>query len=127
MTESTLTTREEANALTCLSFRNGFIETLHAGNHSGLFENPPLSRITDPEMKKLMIEASANLAHYLALKDNDPKEYWRQMLWAHDSYTKDKWDTEYEFKPLKLDKTTTFDEMGELERKRAQALNESIK
>lgn len=71
------TIREEANALTCCAFRNGFIEELHAGKHSELLDNPQLSRITDDEMKKLMIGASAKLAELLAMKESKPDEYWK--------------------------------------------------
>jgi hypothetical protein len=70
------TLREEANALTCSAFRNGYIEELHAGKYSELLENPALSRITDTEMKKIMIEASARLAELLAMKETDPAKYW---------------------------------------------------
>jgi hypothetical protein len=45
--EHPLTIREEANALTCCAFRNGYIEELHAGKHSELLEKPGFSRITD--------------------------------------------------------------------------------
>ena len=45
------TYREEANALICECLRNGFIEDLH-------------SRISDEEMKKLMIETTAKLELY---------------------------------------------------------------
>jgi hypothetical protein len=81
-----ITIREEANALTCCAFRNGYLEQLHAGNHSELLEKPGISRITEAEMKKLMIEASAKLAELLALKENDPAEYWRQILFFHKKY-----------------------------------------
>lgn len=76
-----LTTREEANALTCCAFRNGHIEELHAGKHSELLEQPELSRITDAEMKKIMVQASAKLAELLAMKETDPGEYWRQLTY----------------------------------------------
>jgi hypothetical protein len=76
-----LTTREEANALTCCAFRNGYIEELHAGKHSELLEQPGLSRITDAEMKKIMVQASAKLAELLAMKATDPDEYWRQLAY----------------------------------------------
>ena len=70
--ERPLTIREEANALTCCAFRNGYIEELPAGKHSALLETPGLSRITDGEMKKLMTGASAKLAQLLAMKETDP-------------------------------------------------------
>jgi hypothetical protein len=74
--ERTWTLREEANALTCSAFRNGHIEELHAGKYSELLENPELSRITDAEMKKIMVQASARLAELLAMKETDPAKYW---------------------------------------------------
>lgn len=102
------TIREEANALTCFAFRNGFIEELHVGDYSPLLENPKLSRITDPEMKKLMIEASQRLSEMLTLKETDPEEYWRVIAhyrrytwnWVKDETgpTKFKW-----FSPESLD------------------------
>jgi hypothetical protein len=84
--ERPLTIREEANALTCCAFRNGYIEDLHAGKHSELLEKPGLSRITDAEMKKLMIGASAKLAELLTMKENDPDKYWKQMIFFHKNY-----------------------------------------
>lgn len=67
--------REEANALVHQCLRAGFIEELHAGKSSILLEDESLSRITDEEMKKLMIETSAKLAEYLEMRDCNPKEY----------------------------------------------------
>jgi hypothetical protein len=56
------TTRDLANALVAMTFRNGFLEELHAGKDSPLLADPSLSRITNAEMKRLMIESSAQLA-----------------------------------------------------------------
>lgn len=84
--ERPMTVREEANALTCCAYRNGYIEDLHAGKHSALLETPGLSRITDAEMKKIMVGASAKLAELLALKESNPVEYWRQMTYFNDHY-----------------------------------------
>jgi len=81
-----MTIREEANALTCCAFRNGYIEKLHAGKHSTLLETPGLSRITDAEMKKIMVGASTKLAELLVLKDGNPAEYWRQMTYFNEKY-----------------------------------------
>ncbi|MBI5486148.1 MAG: zinc ribbon domain-containing protein [Deltaproteobacteria bacterium] len=64
-----LTLRDEANAITAHAFRNGFLEELHAGRPSPILADPGVSRITDDEMKKLMIEASARLAHWLYLRE----------------------------------------------------------
>lgn len=84
--KSPLTTREEANALTCCAYRNGFIEDLHAGKYSELLEKPELSRITDAEMKKLMIEASSKLAELLAMKEKEPEKYWQLMKFFNETY-----------------------------------------
>ena len=80
------TYRDQANVLTLLAFRNGPIEDLHAGKCSPLLDDPSLSRITDEEMKALMIAASAKLSELLALRDSDPEEFarlltvnWRQV------------------------------------------------
>ena len=81
-----MTVREEANALTCCAYRNGYIEELHAGKHSALLETPGLSRLTDAEMKKLMIGASAKLSELLAMKETNPAEYWRQMQFFNEKY-----------------------------------------
>ena len=61
-------------------------EDLHAGKYSPTLEDPELSRITDEEMKTIMINASAKLAELLALRDDDPDGFaqllaanWRQV------------------------------------------------
>ncbi|MCX6926128.1 MAG: hypothetical protein NT154_23410 [Verrucomicrobia bacterium] len=73
--QDALTLRDEANALTAYAFRNGFLEDLHAGKTSPLLEQPGYSRITDDEMKRLMIEASEKLARMLAFKKQSAAEY----------------------------------------------------
>jgi hypothetical protein len=72
---SEFTLRDEANALTAFAFRNGFLEDLHAGRHTPLLEDASNSRITDPEMKRLMIEASKKLEELLRLRWASPAEY----------------------------------------------------
>ena len=67
--------RDESNALTAYAFRNGFLEQLHAGKNSPLLDDATLSRITNTEMKTLMIEASERLEFLLRLRDTDPEEY----------------------------------------------------
>lgn len=71
------TVRDEANALTAYAFRNGPLEDLHSGKTSSLLNDPSLNRITDAEMKDLMINASEHLAKMLALRDSDPEKYRR--------------------------------------------------
>lgn len=60
-----LTQRDEANVLTAYAFRNGFLEDIHAG----------FAGFSDDEMKKLMIEASANVAALLHLRQVRPELY----------------------------------------------------
>jgi hypothetical protein len=69
------TVRDEANALTAYAFRNGPIEDLHAGGPSPLTDDENLSRITQSEMKTLMIDASTKLAMMLSLRETDPAKY----------------------------------------------------
>jgi hypothetical protein len=71
------TIRDEANALTAFAFRNGSLEDLHAGKTSRLTADPSLSRITQEEMKELIIEASEKLAYLLELRETDPETYRR--------------------------------------------------
>ncbi len=70
------TYREEANALICECLRNGFIEDLH-------------SRISDEEMKKLMIETTAKLESYLIMRDKCPKIYRKFVNFMTMTFTKD--------------------------------------
>ena len=76
------TARDEANVLTALAFRNGYLEELHAGKHHPALDDPSVSRITDDEMKKLMIGASENLAKMLELKETDIKKYYDMIEWG---------------------------------------------
>jgi hypothetical protein len=69
------TVRDEANARTAGAFRNGFLEGLHAGKSSALLTQPGLSRISDEEIWKLMIQASAKLEELLRLKSEMPAKY----------------------------------------------------
>ena len=78
--------RDQANVMTLLAFRNSPLEDLHAGKYSPLLEDPALSRITDEEMKTLMIAASCELAELLNQRDADPDAFtqllaanWRQV------------------------------------------------
>jgi hypothetical protein len=71
------TIRDEANALTAFAFRNGPLENLHAGKSSPLITDPSLSRITQAEMKEMMIEASEKLAFLLELRETEPETYRR--------------------------------------------------
>jgi len=68
------TLRDEVNALVAWAFRNGPIEDLHAGKHSTLLDDPLLSRITDEEMKALMINACQQMAKLLELKASAPED-----------------------------------------------------
>jgi hypothetical protein len=69
------TLRDEANAIVAWALRNGMLEDLHAGKHSKFLEDKSLSRITDAEMKQLMLEACERVEMLLHLKESDPKKY----------------------------------------------------
>jgi hypothetical protein len=69
------TVRDEANAIVAWALRNGPLEDLHAGKHSELLEDDSLSRITDSEMKELMLSACERVETLLRLKENDPNKY----------------------------------------------------
>jgi hypothetical protein len=62
------TVRDQANAITAFAFRNGFLEEVHHGD-------PTRARITDAEMRRLMIESSARLAKLLQLRKEHPADY----------------------------------------------------
>lgn len=74
---SGFTYRDEANAIAAHVFRNGFLEDLHAGRSSPLLLDEDCSRISQGEMKRLMIETSAKLASWLGMRDKvlDKKPY----------------------------------------------------
>ncbi len=91
MEASALSRREEANAIVGHVFRNGFLEDLHAGKPSKVLQRPGFSRITDEEMKKLMIECSAKMAELLRKKEEEPQEYRKVINLSHENYTKS-WD-----------------------------------
>lgn len=69
------TLRDEANALTAFAFRNGYIEELHAGKALPLDYLKGFSRITDIEMKRIMIEASQRIAELLGMRMSEPEKY----------------------------------------------------
>ena len=67
--------RDEANAIAAFCFRNTTLEDLHAGDESELLQNPRNSRITDTEMKALMIEVCRNVHIMLKLREIAPDKY----------------------------------------------------
>ncbi len=89
--ETELTYRDEANAIVCQTLRNGFLEDLHAGHWSPILTDPSYSRITDAEIKKLMIETSAGVARWLwsrdALLDESPEIYFAKVANVQRVYT----------------------------------------
>jgi hypothetical protein len=78
------TLRDEANAVCAFAFRNGFIEDIHASVDS---DGHP--RITDSEMKRLMIEASRKLARLLEMKATDPEGYFTLLKVFGEDYCRD--------------------------------------
>lgn len=85
------TLRDEANAIVACAFRNGPIEDLHAGEWSQLLEQPELSRITDAEMKVIMLNASQVVERLLREKQDDPGTYYRKIIDCNLRYCR-KWD-----------------------------------
>lgn len=74
------TLRDEANAIVAWAFRNGPLEDLHAGKHSPLLEDKQYSRITEEEMKTLMLSACDQVERLLQLKQDNPGEYWLKIM-----------------------------------------------
>jgi hypothetical protein len=70
---------DEANAIVACAVRNGPIENLHAGNYSELLTDQSLSRITNEEMKTIMVNACRKVEELLLLKESDPHEYERRL------------------------------------------------
>jgi hypothetical protein len=75
ITGKEFTIRDEANALTAFAFRNAFLEDLHAGKPLPAAQQSGFSRISDDEMRRLMIEASEKLVLLLKMKQQDPQKY----------------------------------------------------
>ena len=74
------TLRDEANAIVAYAFRNGPIEDLHAGRSSELLEDPELSRITDEEMKTIMLNACQRVEQLLREKQKDAGAYYIKII-----------------------------------------------
>jgi hypothetical protein len=97
---SAWTIRNEANALTAYAFRHSFLEELHGGKESPLLDDPSLSRITDAEMRRLMIEASARLAVLLGLREKHPDDY-RTFLAEYGRDHCERWEREAHTAPVR--------------------------
>lgn len=85
------TLRDEANAIVVYAFRNGPLEDRHKGESSELLENPKLRRITDAEMKELMLNACEHMEKLLRLKQEDPTAYYQKLLGFSMQFCRD-WD-----------------------------------
>lgn len=77
--------------IVCMAFRNGPLENLHAGKRSRLLDDATLSRITNAEMKVLMIAACEQMERLLRWKATDPEEYRSQIMFFSKFYCY-KWD-----------------------------------
>lgn len=71
--------RDEANALVAMSVRNGPLENLHAGKSSPMLEDDTLSRLTDDDMKAIMVFATRTVAMMLWMRDEAPEVYQRYV------------------------------------------------
>jgi hypothetical protein len=67
--------RDEANAIVAFAFRNTSLEDLHAGKKSDLLNDDSYSRITEAEMKALMIQACEKMESLLQMKEEHPEQY----------------------------------------------------
>jgi len=85
------TLRDEANTIVACAFRNGPIEDLHAGEPSELLDNPELSRITDDEMKAIMINACEAMERLLREKQEDAGAYYLKIMEYNRRYCR-AWD-----------------------------------
>ncbi|MEX2217062.1 MAG: hypothetical protein WD768_23320 [Phycisphaeraceae bacterium] len=74
------TLRDEANAIVAMAFRNGPIEDLHSGKSSELLNNPDLSRITNAEMKVIMLNACRKVEELLKKKETDEGAYFLALM-----------------------------------------------
>lgn len=83
--------RQEANALTAIAFRNGYLEDLHAGVPTPLLDDPDNLRITNTEMKRLMVESSRKLYEMLCKREDDPERYAAEIAYVHRRLTH-RWD-----------------------------------
>ena len=73
----------EAKAIVALAFRNGPIETVHAGRLCPTCNGAPeFSRITQDEMKAIMKSAVDRMYSLLRLKESDPAGYARQIAFG---------------------------------------------
>jgi hypothetical protein len=63
-----LTLRDEANVMTAWAFRDGGLEDLVSAPSTGV------SRISNEEMEQLLVQASARLAHWLAVRERYVRE-----------------------------------------------------
>ena len=85
------TLAREAKAIVLLAFRNGPIETVHAGKRCPTCAgNPEYSHISNEEMKQIMKNAVDQVYKILCERERDPEKY-EQTLQFADEYTKN-WD-----------------------------------
>jgi len=85
------TLRDEANSIVALAFRNGPIENLHAGKSSELLQRDDLSRITDDEMKEIILFACDKVEQLLMLKETEPDKY-RALIMTNAMLYCRRWD-----------------------------------
>ena len=74
--DKAITPWREANALVCAALRNNeVLEDFHAGRHEEVNEDPAVSRLSDREMRALMIFTTRRLAMLLYIRDHFPNVY----------------------------------------------------
>jgi hypothetical protein len=75
----------EAKAVVALAFRNGPIESLHAGRSCPTCRGKlGFSKITDAEMKAIMKNAVDHVYKFSVIKKSDPLRYKRLLDYGND-------------------------------------------
>lgn len=69
------TARDEANALVALTLRNGPPEALHAADARALPPDNGAGRVSQEEMKSIMIAAAENMERLLRMREERPIRY----------------------------------------------------
>jgi hypothetical protein len=87
-----LTLRDEANVMTARAFRDGGLQDLVQESATG-----GVSRISNAEMEQLLVQASARLAHWLAVREHYATEHpatYHQLVTMAQMISADGWERE---------------------------------
>ncbi len=76
-----LTRRDRANALTVCAFRNGHIESLHAGAWSRFRDDPTLAKFTRADIQTVLRQAAARMAELCRMRDEEPEAFRQELAY----------------------------------------------